>query len=415
MPKTATKPLAIRDRIIELRRVPARDLIANPRNWRTHPKAQQDAMRGVLTEIGYAGASLARLGPDGELLLIDGHLRQDIAPDAVVPVLVTDLDEAEADYVLATYDPLSAMAGQDDARLAELMASVQTDNEAVAAMLAGLRVLEPAGGLTDPDDVPPVPEPTTKAGDLWKLGEHRLLCGDSLDPEAVSRLLGACAPTLLVTDPPYGVQLDPTWRDGVYNKLGPGASPYMTEAHENRTLSGDTVVDWSPAFALVPSLEVAYVWHAGVHAPEVGFGLQAIGFEIRSQIIWAKSHFAMGRGAYNWQHEPCWFAVRKGKTSSWLGNHSDSTLWELASPKMIMGGSAEQKYDHPAQKPVECMERPVRNHSGEVYEPFSGSGTTIIACERQQRRCFAMEIDPKYADVAVRRWEAFTGKTAVLA
>ena len=122
----------------------------------------------------------------------------------------------------------------------------------------------------------------------------------------------------------------------------------------------------------------------------------------------------MGRGAYNWQHEPCWFAVRKGKTASWIGDHSDSTLWQVASPKMIMGGSDEQKWDHPAQKPIECMERPVRNHKGEVYEPFTGSGTTLIACERQGRRFFGMEIDPRYVDVAVKRWEQFTGKTAVL-
>lgn len=412
MPRANTKPANIRDRITDFRRVRAADLIANPKNWRTHPKAQRDALSGLLSEIGYADALLARETPDG-LMLIDGHLRAETTPDALVPVMVLDLDEAEADKLLATLDPLAAMAGRDDERLRDLLAGVQTDSDALLAMLEDLRGPEPKTGLTDPDAVPAVTEPISKTGDLWLLGEHRLLCGDCGDPESISRLLGDCAPTLLVTDPPYGVKLDPTWRDGVYNKLGPGALPYMTETHTNRTLSGDTIVDWSPVFALVPSLEVAYVWHAGVHAAHVALGLEAIGFEIRSQIIWAKSHFAMGRGAYNWQHEPCWFAVRKGKTSNWIGPHHDSTLWQLASPKMIMGGSDEQKWDHPAQKPVECMERPVRNHAGDVYEPFSGSGTTIIACERQQRRCYAMEIEPKYCDIAVRRWEQYTGREAV--
>jgi DNA modification methylase len=290
---------------------------------------------------------------------------------------------------------------------------VTISSDDLAAMLAELMPKDRTG-KTDPDDVPEVPEePYVKPGELWVLGDHRLLCGDATDPAAVERLLDGATPRLLVTDPPYGVQLDPTWRDGIYNKLGPGAKPYMRiEGHQNTTLSGDTVVDWSPAFALVPSLEVAYVWHAGVHGAAVADGLASLGFEIRSQIIWAKTQFAMSRGAYHWQHEPCWYAVRKGAIAEWLGDHTLSTLWELASPKMIMGGSDERKEDHPAQKPFEAMARPVRNHRGDVYEPFAGSGTTIIAAEQLGRRCYALEIDPKYAQVAKERWEAFTGQEA---
>ena len=265
-------------------------------------------------------------------------------------------------------------------------------------------------------------EPYVKPGEPWLLGDHRLLCGDATDPAAVARLLDGAEPALLATDPPYGISLDPTWRDGIYNKPGRlsasskmygGAKPYMRiEGHQNTTLSGDTVVDWSPAFALVPSLEVAYVWHAGLHGAAVADGLASLGFEIRSQIIWAKTQFAMSRGAYHWQHEPCWYAVRKGATAEWLGDHTLSTLWELASPKMIMGGSDERKEDHPAQKPFEAMARPVRNHRGDVYEPFAGSGTTVIAAEQADRRCYAMEIDPKYAQVCIERWQAFTGQEA---
>jgi DNA modification methylase len=146
---------------------------------------------------------------------------------------------------------------------------------------------------------------------------------------------------------------------------------------------------------------------------EVASGLERIGFELRQQIIWAKTQAAMSRSAYNWQHEPCWYAVRKGKTASWRGSHSDTTLWEMASPKMIMGGSTEQKYDHPTQKPVEAMSRAIGHHAGNVYEPFSGSGTTLMAAEQLTRRCYAVEIDPKFVQVAIERWQNFTGAKAV--
>ena len=391
----------------------ARALVANPRNWRRHPKHQADALTGMLDQVGWVQQVIvnSRTG-----LLVDGHLRVELAlrhGETQVPVVYVDLTEQEEALVLASLDPLAALATKDDAAFRALLESVSIDDNALLAMLDRLApgALKPR---VDPDDVPPVPtEPYVKSGDLWLLGDHRLLCGDATSPEDVERLLDGATPRLLVTDPPYGVQLDPTWRDGIYNKLGPGAKPYMTEGHGNRMLSGDTIVDWSPAYALVPSIEVAYVWHAGVYASEVAIGLQSLGFEIRSQIIWAKSHFAMSRGPYHWQHEPCWYAVRMGKTAEWLGRHDLSTVWDLASPKMIMGGSAETKEDHPAQKPIECMARPIRNHSGDVYEPFSGSGTTLMAAEREGRRCYGVEIEPRYVQVTIERWESFTGREAV--
>ncbi len=155
--------------------------------------------------------------------------------------------------------------------------------------------------------------PRAKLGDLWLLGDHRLACGDSTNPEAVARLLGGAEPRLLATDPPYGVSLDGSWRDGVYNALGPAERTYMRQkGARNTTMSGDTRVDWSEAFELVPSLAVGYIWHAGVHAAEVAEGLERIGFEIVSQVIWDKGLFAMGRSWYHWSHEPCWVVRRKG-------------------------------------------------------------------------------------------------------
>ena len=259
--------------------------------------------------------------------------------------------------------------------------------------------------------------PRTQRGDLWHVGEHRLLCGDATDADDVTRLLGGATPTLLATDPPYGVALDPTWRDGVYNALGPAERPYLrTKGHRNTTLSGDTRVDWADAFALVPSLVAGYVWHAGVHAAAVAAGLERVGFEIVSQVIWDKGLFAMGRSWYHGAHEPCWVVRRQGSKVRFLGPRDQATVWRAPSPKMIMAGSAEAKQDHPTQKPLVLFETPIRNHlrpGGEVYDPFLGSGTALIAAERSGCRCYGLEIDPIYVEVALRRWERFSGQVAV--
>ena len=158
---------------------------------------------------------------------------------------------------------------------------------------------------------------------------------------------------------------------------------------------------------------MGYVWHAGVHAAEVAKGLERIGFEIVAQVIWDKGLFAMGRSWYHWAHEPCWVVRKPGIRKLYIGSRDQSTIWRAPSPKMIMGGSKEEKYDHPAQKPVVLSEIPIRNHAGDVYDPFAGSGTTIIAAERLGRRCYAIELDPRYAQVMIERWQAFTGRTAV--
>ncbi len=324
-----------------------------------------------------------------------------------MPVLYVDLDEAEEALVLATLDPIGALATADDDALAALLSELHVDDAGLEALLRELA--PPRPGHTDPDLVPELPEgePSVKTGELWALGEHRLLCGDATNPEDVARLLDGAAPTLLATDPPYGVSLDPTWRDGVYNGQSERRSfrgvrsgaeqPYMrvratpepdgapaaargahgrTRGHRNTSVSGDTRVDWSDAFALVPSLTVGYVWHAGVHAAEVAEGLERIGFEIVSQIIWDKGLFAMGRSWYHWAHEPAWVVRRPGIANLYLGSRDQSTIWRAPSPKMIMAGSTEEKQDHPAQKPVVLFETPITNHlrPGEaVYDPFLGS------------------------------------------
>ena len=244
----------------------------------------------------------------------------------------------------------------------------------------------------------------TKTGQLWQLGEHRLLCGDSTKCEDVARLLGKEKPMLMVTDPPYGVEYDANWRNEADRANG---KPYGARAVGKVT--GDSECDWTEAWRLFPG-DVAYVWHADRHASRVQASVEIAGFEIRCQIVWAKNTFAIGRGDYHWQHEPCWYAVRKCKRGQWSGDRSQTTLWEIDKPQKSETG-------HSTQKPIECMARPIRKNSKKgdaVYDPFLGSGTTLIACENLGRRCFGLEISPDYVAVTLQRFLDSTGKKPVL-
>ncbi len=402
------------------------DLRPDPANPRKITEDELESLTRSIRNFGFVVPVLARRA---DHVVIGGHQRLLAARRLgwkTAPTILLDLTIEQARLLNLA---LNKTGGSfDDQLLARMLADLQLNTD-LDLTLSGfdadelkelLRSLDAREKLdrTEEFDLDAALEeatrqPRSKLGDVWQLGDHRLACGDATDPVVVERLLDGAKPKLLSTDPPYGVSLDPTWRDGVYNALGPGEKPYMrTKGHRNTSMSGDTRVDWSEAFELVPSLEVAYVWHAGVHAVAVGAGLERIGFEIRSQVIWVKTQFAMGRGAFQWQHEPCWFAIRKGKTASWVGDHP-STVIEVASPKMIMSGSTERKEDHPAQKPLECMARAIEHHTGDVYDPFLGSGTTLVAAEKLSRTCYGLELDPVYCDVILTRWERFSGSTAV--
>jgi DNA modification methylase len=276
----------------------------------------------------------------------------------------------------------------------DLVGFTEGEREALAAQFTE--------GLTDPDAVPDLPsDPITRAGDLWVLGRHRLLCGDSTSPEDTEKLLAGVKPHLMITDPPYGVNYDPAWRKRAGVNLN---------ARKLGKVANDDRADWREAWKLFPG-SVAYVWHAGRHTSEVQQSLEASGFDMRSQIIWAKEGFALSRGHYHWQHEPCWYAVRGTAGTNWSGDRKQSTLWSI-------NAREDDGHGHGTQKPVECMKRPIENNSSPgqaVYEPFSGSGTTIIAAEMTGRACYAVELAPAYVDVAVERWQAFTGEQARLA
>jgi DNA modification methylase len=254
-------------------------------------------------------------------------------------------------------------------------------------------------GLTDPDDVPELlPNAVSVPGDTWVLGRHRLVCGDCTDASVVAAVLAGSKPHLMVTDPPYGVSYDPQWR---------AKAAVSKNTRKMGAVANDDRSDWREAWALFPG-DVAYVWCASTHNDTVIASLETCGFMRRSQIIWAKDRFALGRGHYHWQHEPCWYVVKA--SAHWCGDRSQATVWNI--PAREDGG-----HGHGTQKPVECMRRPMLNNSnaGEaVYEPFSGSGTTIIAAEMTGRACHAIELVPTYVDVAIRRWQAFSGVAAIL-
>lgn len=379
------------------------DLIPYANNARTHSEAQVAQIAGSIREFGFNNPVLV----DGANGIIAGHGRVLAARKlglTEVPVIeLAHLSEAQKRaYVLAD-NKLAENAGWDPELLALELGELADLGVDLADLGFDGRELDSLLRLEGPDpreeDTPQPPaDPVSRAGDLWLLGAHRLLCGDATDKTAVTRLLDGVTPHLMVTDPPYGVNYDPAWR----NETG--------AAQTTRTgkVLNDDKADWRDAWALFPG-DVAYVWHGALHAGTVAESLVASGFEIRSQIVWAKERLVLSRGHYHWQHEPCWYAVRG--TGHWSGDRKQSTLWQ------IPNRDQDTETVHGTQKPVECMRRPILNNSSPgqaIYEPFAGSGTTLIPAQSSGRVCNAMELDPAYVDVCVQRWQAFTGETATL-
>jgi DNA modification methylase len=391
----------------QVQRWPLDRLTPYARNARTHSETQVAQIAASIQEWGWTVPVLV----DEAGTIIAGHGRVLAAQRlgfADVPVMIArGWSEAKRRaYVLAD-NKLTLNGGWDEAMLrAELadLAGMGADlsltgfsDEELAALAA-----EQGAGLTDPDEVPETPAaPVSRVGDVWQLGRHRLVCGDCTDAAAVARALNGVVPHLMVTDPPYGVEYDPAWRNAALE----GSKTVRT----GKVLNDDRA-DWREAWALFPGA-VAYVWHGALHATTVAESLTASGFQIRAQIIWAKDRLVMSRGHYHWQHEPCWYAVRGGAKGHWSGDRKQTTLWSIPSRDQ------DAATVHGTQKPVACMRRPIENNSSPgqaVYEPFSGSGTTLIAAEMTGRACRALELDPAYVDVAVLRWQAFTGQQAML-
>ena len=388
--------------------LPLERLIPYARNPRKNAAAVA-TVAASLKEFGWRQPIVV----DEEMVILAGHTRLEAARQlglATAPVhIARGLTPAQARAYRLMDNRASENAEWDEALLGLELGDLQGDGFDLALtgfddaelnrLLAGLG--DEGDAREGEDEIPETPaDPISRPGDLWLLGPHRLLCGDSTVATDVERVLNGVTPLLMISDPPYGVEYDPSWR----NQAG-AASTRRT----GKVLNDDRA-DWREAWALFPG-DVAYVWHGALHATTVAESLEVAGFAIRSQIIWAKERLVLSRGDYHWQHEPMLYCVRKSGKAHWAGDRKQTTLWQISSRDQ------DAETVHGTQKPVECMRRPILNNSSPgqaVYEPFMGSGTTLIAAETTGRVCHGIELNPAYVDVAVERWQRFTGKGAVL-
>lgn len=247
----------------------------------------------------------------------------------------------------------------------------------------------------------PTKNPKTKLGDIYQLGNHRLICGDSTLPETVEKLLKGEEPILMVTDPPYGVNYDAAWRKDIKGKKG--------TVKAIGKVQNDDQINWALAWYLFKG-SVAYVWCASWYLGEVAKDLDNCDFERKNLIIWVKQHFALSRGDYHWQHEPCWYAVKKGHKHNWQGSRKESTVWEISNLNAFGANKEDERTSHSTQKPLDCMRKPIINNTAKgegVYDPFLGSGTTLIAAEELDRSCYGIELDPAYCDLIIDRWKRY--------
>jgi DNA modification methylase len=393
---------------------PIERLIPYANNPRLHSEADLEKLAASMLEWGWTNPVLA----DEQGVLIAGHGRVAAAAKLgltePIPVIVArGWSEAEKQAYRLADNELAARASWDPellrSELGELKFSgfdlelIGFEPDRLEEILAGLGWR----GLSDPDSIPEVPaEPVTRPGDVWHMGDHRVGCGDSTSAVDVEPVMTGLRPHLMVTDPPYGVAYDPEWR--ACRGVGSG------KLARGKVLNDDRA-DWREAYALFAG-DVAYVWHGALHGDVVADGMAACGLQARAQIMWVKQHFTLSRGDYHWKHECCCYAVRNGKPSHWQGDRKQTTVWEVANNNPFGNRQREPSWGHGTQKPVECMRRPIVNNSrpGQlVYDPFLGSGTSVIAAEMRGRICIGLEISPAYVDVIVKRWQAFTGRTAI--
>jgi DNA modification methylase len=368
-------------------------------------------MAASISEFGFTIPILAK--SDGSI--IDGHLRIKAAREIgikTVPVVIADhLNESQVKAFRLLANRSANWAEWDEEllkielnELNEMKFDLDLTGFDTSELDAYLSKPEPiADDEVAEEQISKMDELQNKwkvkLGEVWCLGPHRIICGDSTDVEVVAKVMGADVPNLMVTDPPYGVNYDASWRDEAAKHCeGMGNGKDTAKGK----VQNDSQVDWSAAWSLFKG-DVAYVWHAPTFCPEVTDSLIQNGFEIRSQIVWNKSHLVLSRGDYHWKHELCAYGVRKGKKSNWIGDRKQTSVWDINKPQKNETG-------HSTQKPLDCMLRPIQNHHSEfVYDPFCGSGTTIMACEQLGRKAIACELNPAYVSVILERYQLATG------
>jgi DNA modification methylase len=415
MKKNQASAPQIRDRIRELRRVQASELLPNPKNWRRHPAQQAAAMAGMLAEVGYADALLARETPDG-LMLLDGHLRRDSTPTSMVPVLILDVTEEEADKILLTLDPLAGMATVDPESLQTLVDLVEWSSEDLAATLKPLwpdarpefkDLKDPAAHIDKAAEFQA--KWRTETGQAWQIGPHRLVCGDCRDEATVARLWADSGPKLRAvwTDPPYGVNYSA--KNAYLNRADRG-NRIQTPIENDKLTAGETGILFKQALALARQFaEPGAACYATVPSGPLLFhfrqAFSAAGFTLHAQLIWLKNHFAIGMADYHHRYEPILYGWLPDAAHYFVDDRTQVDVFEVDKPQ-----ASEL---HPTQKPVELIARMIANSSrtGElIYDPFCGSGSTILAAHQLGRIGYGCEIDPGYVAVTLERLSALGPK-----
>lgn len=416
--------MKIRDRIVELRRVSASELHPHPKNWRTHPKHQMDAMRGVLSEIGFAGAEIARELPDGSLQLIDGHARAEIAGDSKIPVLILDVDETEANKILATFDPIGALAETDGEKLDAVLRDVDTGNEALQEMLASLAdeadlYLDDQPDVVQDETPEPPADPVTQFGDVWILGDHRVLCGDSTNKEHTQLLFDGHRADCCFTSPPYNAANAKVGayagRETATNKRKEmychGLDDMSREQYATFLASVLDLVAFHTTETAAVFWNVSYNANSRSDYGEIVFNHPTL--KVRETIIWDKKTAMniVGNHIYSRSQELVFLLSQSDKYNSNQSGGCFFNVWRIGTLDGDM-----HLHDHGATFPVALPTKGIMQHTTEnqsVFDPFCGSGTTLIACEQLNRRCFGMELEPRYADLIVNRWENLTGNKAI--
>ncbi len=388
--------------IVEMR--PTDSVRPYPGNPRRNDAAV-DAVAKSITEFGFRQPVVV----DADGVIIAGHTRHKAALKlglTEVPVHVAaGLTPAQARaYRLADNRTAAIATWDDDALVTELLGlkGKGYDLDLTGFDAGDLDRLLGTGDtapLGDPEDVPEPPAtPVTRLGDLWVMGGHRLVCGDAGDPAAYAVLIEGTPADLLLTDPPYNV---------AYAGKTAAALTIANDDMDPEAYRDFLANCLAAAIAVVKPGGGFYVWHADLHGLAVRLACDDAGLSVRQCLVWAKSAFTLGRQDYHWRHEPCLYGWKEGAAHQWLGDRAQSTVLEFDRPA--------KNGEHPTMKPVALFESLVRNscpEGGTVLDPFSGSGTALIAAEATGRRAALLELDPRYCDVIVRRWEQFTGKTA---
>ena len=382
------------------------DLIPYARNSRTHSDAQVTKIAASIREFGFLNPIIV----DGESGIIAGHGRvlaaQKLGLDTLPVIEAAHLTEAQKRAYVIADNRLALDAGWDNDMLKVELSDLQADGfnleltgfslDEIAAFL-----VDPTEGLTDPDAVPDVPvAPVTVLGDVWLLGRHRLMCGDSTSIDHLERLCDGQLVDMWLTDPPYNLAYEGKTKEALTIKNDKMEDAGFRQFLRDAYVAADSVMKAGAVF---------YIWHADSEGYNFRGAAHDAGWQVRQCLIWKKQTMVMGRQDYHWRHEPCLYGWKDGAAHLWATDRKQTTILEFDRPS--------RNGEHPTMKPVALFEYQMLNNtkgSDLVLDSFAGSGTTAIACETHGRMARLMELDPKYCDVIVKRWQDFTGQTATL-